>query len=100
MRYDSRVSFIWEGDKVYNPNTSKYERDTITYESIPCNRNPLSLQRTSLEFGDVQRDISVLRLRGSFGKKVTHAIVDDIKYIVVRPVRYRHDAVFYIEAVN
>lgn len=100
MRYGSRVTFVYEGTKVYNPNTSKYDQESVEYDPLPCNCSSLSLQRTSLEFGDVQRDINVLRIRGAFTEKVSHAIVNDTKYLVVRPVRYRHDSVFYIEGMN
>lgn len=99
MRYDNRVKFVIEKDKVYNPKTSKYEKAVNFYETLPCNISPLSSQRTALEYGDVKKHINVIRIQGVFDEPVTHAYVEGKKYLIVRPVQYRHDTVFYVEEV-
>lgn len=101
MRYDQRARLVYEGDKRYNPNTGKTEKDiSIIYTSIPCHKSPLSPERTAVEFGNVQRDVSIIRLRGQILDNVSHAYIDDRKYIVVRHTYYRHDTVMYLEQVN
>lgn len=101
MRYEHRATLVKEGQKQYNPDTGKYERaGQQIYDSVPCNKSPLSPQRTAVEFGEVTRDISIIRLNNRFDEAVTHAYIDGVKYLIVRPVRYRRDTVFYIEEVN
>ena len=101
MRYDQRAKLVYEGDKRYNPDTGKTEKDvSIIYASIPCQKSPLSPERTAVGFGNVQRDISIIRLRGQISGKISHAYINDRKYIVVRHTYYRHDTVMYLEQVN
>lgn len=101
MRYDQRAKLVYEGDKRYDPNTGKSKKDErIIYTSIPCHKSPLSPERTAVEFGNVQRDISIIRLRGQISDKISHAYINDRKYIVVRHTYYRHDTVMYLEQVN
>lgn len=100
MRYDNRVVFVTEKEKIYNPQTSKYEKSIEHSEPIPCNFNPLSSQRTALEYGDVKKSINVIRLRGNYTKLVTHALIDGKKYLITKPIHYRHDTVFYVEEVK
>lgn len=101
MRYDQRVKLVYEGDKWYDPNTGKSEKVvSIIYTSIPCHKSPLSPERTAVEFGNVQRDLSIIRLRGQIMDNVSHAYINDRKYIVVRHTYYRHDTVMYLEQVN
>lgn len=101
MRYNDRVQFLYETKGLYNTQTSKY--DVISKnvgELMACNLNPLSTERVMLEFGDIKRDISVLRLQGTFDKEVTHCLVRGAKYVVLRHVAYTHDTVYYIEQVR
>lgn len=101
MRYDQRAKLVYEGDKRYDPDTGKSEKDvSIIYTSIPCHKSPLSPERTAVEFGNVQRDVSIIRLRGQIMDNVSHAYIDNRKYIVVRHTYYRHDTVMYLEQVN
>ncbi|MCI2948336.1 hypothetical protein FH144_07840 [Staphylococcus caledonicus] len=101
MRYEHRATLVKEGQKQYNPDTGKYEVvGQKIYNSLPCNKSPLSPQRTAVEFGEVTRDISLIRLSNRFEKPVTHVYIDNVKYLIVRSVKYRRDTVFYIEEVN
>ncbi|WP_342610254.1 hypothetical protein [Staphylococcus hsinchuensis] len=101
MRYSDRITFERQGAKVYNPKTSRYElTNSIRYENIPCNLSPLSRQRTALEYGDVKRDINIVRLQGQFLNEVTHAYIGQRQYLIVDKIVYMHDTVYYIEEVN
>ncbi|MDW3782131.1 MULTISPECIES: hypothetical protein [Staphylococcus] len=100
MRYDNRVIFAIEKEKVYNPKTSKTEQSMEVLEPIPCNFSPLSSQRTALEYGDVKKRMNVIRLNGNYNYPVTHAYIDNKKYLIVKPIYYRHDTVFYVEEVK
>lgn len=101
MRYDKRVDLTLIGDKQYNPDTGQTERpETVIYENLPCHKSPLSPQRTAIAFGDVKRDVSIIRLRGQISDKISHAYIANRKYVVVRHTYYRHDTVMYLEEVN
>jgi len=100
LRYNKRVSFSKETKGSYNPKTSKYDVKEKLYVEVPCNISPLSPQRTNLEYGDVTKDINVIRLNGRFEPKVTHAYIKGSKYIITKRIDYEHDTVFYAEEVK
>ncbi|EZY60615.1 hypothetical protein V060_02591 [Staphylococcus aureus R0294] len=100
MRYDDRVVFQLEQGGVYNPKTSKKEKRLTTYEEIPCNINPISRARKHLEFGDVENDVSVLRVKGALSYAVSHVIVRGVRYKIVDTRSYRHETSYFIEEVN
>lgn len=100
MRLADRVLFTLEEQGKYNPKTSKHEKREVIYDSIPCNLSPISIQRLALEFGDISRKISIVRVMGRYDKLVSHAHINGVKYKVIRSVFHRHDSSFYIESVN
>ncbi|WP_432368685.1 hypothetical protein [Staphylococcus chromogenes] len=89
MRLSERVTFVTEGERKYNPKTSKTEVVTINHRGMPCNINPLKRERVRVEFGNLTRDISVVRVRGSIAPRPTKALVKGRKYNVV-DTRYYH----------
>lgn len=100
MRLSDRVVFSIEEKGKYNPETSKYEKREVLYESVPCNLSPISIQRLALEFGDISKKISIVRVKGRYDKHVSHAHINGVKYKVIRPIFHRHDTAFYIESVD
>lgn len=101
MRYENRVTLVKEGQRRYDPDAGKYvSTESNIYDSLPCNLSPLSPERTAIEFGEVTRDINIIRINNRVDKPVTHAYIDGSKYTVIRPVKYRRDTVFYVEEVN
>ncbi|WP_256934045.1 hypothetical protein [Mammaliicoccus sciuri] len=93
---------MWEEKGDYNPKTSKYEKRQLIYDEIPCNLSPISTQRLVLEFGDISRKISIVRVKvkGRYDKLVSHAHINGVKYKVIRPIFHRHDTAFYVESVD
>lgn len=101
MRYENRATLVKEFAKEYNPDTGKSEAPApVNYDTVPCNISPLSAERTALDFGDVARDINIIRLNNRFDKYVTHAYVDGTKYLIVKHVKYRRDTSLFVEQVN
>lgn len=100
MRYNKRVVFAKETKRKYNPKTSKTETYEKRYDAIPCNISPLSPQKTVVQYGDINKDINVIRLNGHFEPTVTHAYINDTKYQITKRIDYEHDTVFYIEEVK
>lgn len=101
MRYTDRVTLFSKGNKVYNPQTSSYEyKNSSEYKNIPANISPLSKARTSVEYGDIKRDINIVRLQGNFKEEVTHAKIKDKQYLIVNQIDYYHDTVFHVEEVK
>lgn len=100
MRLSDRVIFSYTEKGQYNPKSSKYEETEKFHEEIPCNLSPISMQRVALEFGDITRKINIVRVKGIYDKKVSHAYVNGVKYKVIRPIIHRFDTAFYIESVN
>jgi hypothetical protein len=100
LRLSDRVIFSLEEQGKYNPKTSKHEKREVIYDSIPCNLSPISTQRLVLEFGDISRKISIVRVKGRYDKLVSHAHINGVKYKVIRPIFHRHDTAFYVESVD
>ena len=84
----------------YNPKTSRTETYEKRYDAIPCNISPLSPQKTVVQYGDINKDINVIRLNGHFEPTVTHAYINDAKYQITKRIDYEHDTVFYVEEVK
>ncbi|MGE7426405.1 hypothetical protein ACQKKI_11805 [Staphylococcus capitis] len=100
MRYNKRVKFSKETKGSYNPKTSRTETYEKRYDAIPCNISPLSPQKTVVQYGDINKDINVIRLNGHFEPTVTHAYINDAKYQITKRIDYEHDTVFYVEEVK
>ncbi|MGW7931874.1 hypothetical protein ACWEWU_09470 [Staphylococcus xylosus] len=100
MRYDERVIFEIEHAVKYNPKTSKREKYSTFSEVIACNVNPISRARKQLEFGEVENDVSVLRIIRHLTFKPTHLTVNGIRYKILDTRIYRKETIFYIEEVN
>lgn len=66
---------------------------------MPCNFSNLSVARTALEFGDVNIDMNVIRINFAETEKYTHAIVNGVRYLIVKTVVYKHDTAFYVQEV-
>ncbi|MEN4469045.1 hypothetical protein [Staphylococcus hominis] len=100
MRYNKRVVFAKETKGKYNPKTSRTETYEKRYDAIPCNISPLSPQKTVVQYGNINKDINVIRLNGRFHPTVTHAYINDVKYQITKRIDYAHDTVFYVEEVK
>ncbi|GEM_PF-722958 len=102
MRLKDRVIFSLEESRSYNPKTSELYRYEISdeYNAVPCNINPISTKRLLLEFGDLSKKISIIRIKGRHDDAVSHAYVNNVKYKIIRSVLHRHDTVFYVERVG
>lgn len=53
-----------------------------------------------VQYGDINKDINIIRLNGRFEPIVTHAYINDTKYQITKRIDYEHDTVFYIEEVK
>ena len=100
MRYNKRIVFAKEMKGKYNPKISRTETYEKRYDAIPCNISPLSPQKTVVQYGDINKDINVIRLNGHFEPTVTHAYINGTKYQITKRIDYEHDTVFYIEEVK
>lgn len=92
--------FAKETKGQYNPKTSRTETYEKRYDAIPCTISPLSPQKTVVQYGDINKDINVIRLNGHFEPTVTHAYINDAKYQITKRIDYEHDTVFYVEEVK
>lgn len=101
MRYTDRVTLYSKGQRIYDAQTSSYKyRNGNEYVDIPANISPLSKARTSVEYGDIKRDINIVRLQGNFDHDVSHALIKDKRYLIVNQIDYYHDTVFHVEEVK
>lgn len=104
MRYDERVNIVHRQDGTYNPDTGKKESTNIVlFDNVPCNVNPLSPARAQASFGNVYKDITVIRLQRSNNDdltRATHAYVNGRAYKIVKVVEYRHDIAIYANEVK
>lgn len=83
MRYSERVDLIVEELGKYNPLTKKKEVVQKTYTNVPCNVNRLTRERTQLEFGEMAKDMSVVRLPKQLRFEPTHVFLKGRKYKIM-----------------
>ncbi len=83
MRYYSRATLVIEQQNRYNPLTKKKEVVQKTYSNVPCNVNRLSRERTQLEFGEMAKDMSVVRLPKQLRFEPTHVFLKGRKYKIM-----------------
>ncbi|EGQ1310165.1 hypothetical protein C2L55_RS00385 [Staphylococcus pseudintermedius] len=99
MRYSERVDLVVEERSKYNPLTKKKEATYKTYTKIPCNVNRLSRERTQLEFGEMAKDVSVVRLPKQLKFEPTHVLLKGRKYKVMDIRVYDHSTSLFISEV-
>ncbi|PCF42049.1 hypothetical protein B5C06_07335 [Staphylococcus delphini] len=99
MRYFKRVDLVVEQTSRYNPLTKRKEATQKTYSNIPCNVNKLSRERTQLEFGEIAKDVSVVRLHKQLKFEPTHVLLKGRKYKVMDIRVYDHSTSLFISEV-
>ncbi|MCU5745900.1 hypothetical protein N9R04_04085 [Staphylococcus sp. SQ8-PEA] len=99
MRHSERVELVVEERSKYNPSTKQKETTYKTYAKIPCNVNKLSKKRTQLEFGEMAKDVSVVRLPNSMKLEPTHVFLKGRKYKVMDIRVYNHSTSLFISEV-
>ncbi|AAX90748.1 minor head protein [Staphylococcus phage 187] len=99
MRYSERVDLVVEEISKYNPLTKKKEVTQKAYSNLPCNVNRLSRERTQLDFGEMAKDVSVVRLPKQLKFEPTYVLLKGRKYKVIDIRVYDHSTSLFISEV-
>lgn len=96
MNYKERVTLLHRFDSKYNPTMKRKEIIKDEIGTFACNVNALTAENVRLEFGEVSKDINVIRLPTMIEIDIpTHAIIADKLYKVVKLKRYAHTTSIY-----
>ena len=84
----------------YNPATGKNSVTTDTGVRLPCQSAPLSLDKTSMMFGSIDRKMTTVWLLNRYDGDADVAKIGNDKFKVVRHVSYDTESVLYLESVT
>ena len=97
MRYSDRCVLISPSQQIFDYETG----DTITVEGkrelVACNISKVGLDRVKQLFGELDRQMIIVRLQGQYKDDVSFIEIDDTKHKVYRKMEYRKDVAFYVE---
>nr|DAZ23496.1 MAG TPA: head closure knob [Caudoviricetes sp.] len=99
MNYKNRVTLYHRFESRYNPITKRKEIDKNEIEITPCNINCLTAENARIEFGEIARDINIIRIPKSIIYSPTHASLDGKEYKVVKIKFYQHSTSLYVKEV-
>ncbi|GGN64293.1 hypothetical protein [Oceanobacillus indicireducens] len=108
MRFSQRITFVNEADAYYDPIEGKWVDGELIKTTLPCNVSTLGIDRTNELFGEMDKVITVARLRHPYNGKVDYVFLnEDIdqpddekqKYRIRRQSDYRK-GVFYLEGIS
>ncbi|WP_411842119.1 hypothetical protein [Salinicoccus sp. HZC-1] len=99
MRYDKRANLYLKQGERYDPATGKNVANFVLIQSdVPCTHMPMSIEKVSSTFGEVERDINTVH----FDRKVTgftHLKIKGNQYKVRKLVPHNR-SVAYVEEVS
>ena len=96
MRFEDRIDLIVQKVAKYNPVTEKKESTEMILSNIPCNSSALSRERVLAQFGEVYKDITVVRFNHELDIIPTHALLRNRRYRVADVRIYRHKTSIYL----
>lgn len=99
MSYKERVTLYYYFESRYNPITKRKETEKNELETLPCNRNTLTAEKVRIEFGEVTKDINVIRLPKVLDYEPTHASMYGKEYKVIKTKTYQHSISLYVKEV-
>lgn len=104
MRYSDRITFVFETEGGYNPDTGNHDEAVITMDIQPCNISPIGVDRSVQLFGEIDTGIIVTRLQRPYHKPISYVEIPEGqyegKYRIKEQVRHRPKTVFYLEGVH
>ena len=98
MSYKERVTlyYYFESVIIQLLNVRKQKNEL---ETLPCNRNTLTAEKVRIEFGEVTKDINVIRLPKVLDYEPTHASMYGKEYKVIKTKTYQHSTSLYVKEV-
>lgn len=107
MRFSQRITFVNEADAYYDPIAGEWVDGELIKTTLPCNISTLGIDRTNELFGEMDKVITVARLRHPYNGKIDYVFLNEDeklpddekqKYQVKRQSDYRK-GVFYLGGV-
>lgn len=99
MNYKDRVTLYHRFESRYNPTTKRKDVVKNKLETIPCNRNALTAENVRIEFGEVAKDINVIRVPKVLVYEPTHASIEGKEYKVIKIKHYQHTTSLYVREI-
>lgn len=100
MRYSDRITLHKVIGRAYDPSVGKTVVRVGDGVTLPCDTSPISLERVKVLFGSLDKQITTVRLQRPYRRKVDKAVINGMKYNVLRHVPYRSESVLFLEVVS
>ena len=96
MRYDNIIYLVYAKESLYNPKLGRYEDETTLDDKRYANISKVSLERNRELFGDVDSDVSIIRLQGLVKGNPNYIKIKDKAYNIIKKTTTRRDTAFYV----
>lgn len=96
MRYDNIIYLVYAKEPSYNPKLGRYEDETTVDDKRHANISKVSLERNRELFGDVDSDVTIIRLQGLVKGNPDYIKIKDKEYNIIKKTTTRRDTAFYI----
>ncbi|CAM4010131.1 hypothetical protein CD116_13520 [Staphylococcus schweitzeri] len=100
MNYKDRITLYYYSESRYNPETKRKEINKDNLGTFACNINSLTAENVRLEFGEITKDINVVRIPKVIGVNPTHALINSKQYKIVKVKHYQRTTSLFIKEVT
>jgi hypothetical protein len=100
LRYTDRITLHKTLGRQYDPSQGKTVVAVDDGVVLPCNLSPVTLEKSAMVFGSVNKKIATARLQRPYKGYADKAVVNGQKYNVLRHILHRSESVFYLEGVE
>lgn len=96
MRYDNIIYLVYVKEPSYSPKLGRYEDETSIDDKRYANVSKVSLERNNELFGDVDSDVTIIRLQGLVKGNPDYIKTKDKAYNIIKKTTTRRDTAFYV----
>lgn len=101
MRYDTMVTLqVVKNQRSYDYKLGKYSDEVIEERSFHANLSTISKKRIKEMFGDVDSNVSIVRIQGVIDFTPSFIQINGVKYNILENIKTRRDTAFYITERN
>lgn len=96
MRYDNIIYLVYVKESLYNPKLGRYGDETTVDNKRYANISKVSLERNRELFGDIDSDVTIIRLQGLIKTNPDYIKIKDKAYSIIKKTTTRRDTSFYV----
>lgn len=94
MRFSDRITFVNQEESYFDPSIGDYVESEKIEVTKACKISPMGIERQKLVFGELNKNVIVVRLQHPYSATFDTVEVDGNNYKVMRESNYRKGALF------